>query len=205
MRRFSIRAIMTIIVISAVGLAALRNANDWWSGTMLLLSLAATGTGVLGTLFLRGRDRPWWSGYALFSGMYLVLTFAPVFRTEVNPHLATSTALGYVHSKVIASPPISYPRANWWREIAASRTKRNRQTGGIQDNQSLDPVAVPYINIVDPSLDSSPLQPSRNPWRAMLPGAADAEEFARVGHTLFAFVAGLWGGAVAGRFQAKRD
>ena len=57
MRRFSIRAIMTIIVISAVGLAALRNANDWWSGTMLLLSLAATGTGVLGTLFLRGRDR----------------------------------------------------------------------------------------------------------------------------------------------------
>ena len=43
MRRFSLRTLMAFIVVSAVGLAALRNANEFWAGIMLLALLAASG------------------------------------------------------------------------------------------------------------------------------------------------------------------
>jgi hypothetical protein len=57
MRRFSIRTLMSAIVVSAIGLAALRNASDLWAGIMLLVALAAVGVAVLGAIILRGRDR----------------------------------------------------------------------------------------------------------------------------------------------------
>ena len=36
MRRFSIRTLMAVVVVSAAGLAALTNANEMWAGIMLL-------------------------------------------------------------------------------------------------------------------------------------------------------------------------
>jgi hypothetical protein len=55
MRRFTIRTLMSAIVVSAIGLAALRNASDLWAGFMLLVALAAVGVAVLGAIILRGR------------------------------------------------------------------------------------------------------------------------------------------------------
>jgi hypothetical protein len=43
MRRFSIPTLMAFVLVSAVGLAALRNANDLWVGMMILLALTAVG------------------------------------------------------------------------------------------------------------------------------------------------------------------
>ena len=43
MGRFSIRTLMASLVVSAVGLAALRNANDLWAGMMFLTALAVVG------------------------------------------------------------------------------------------------------------------------------------------------------------------
>ena len=43
MRRFTIRILMAVIVFTAIGLAALRNANDWWMGMMLLVALLSCG------------------------------------------------------------------------------------------------------------------------------------------------------------------
>jgi hypothetical protein len=103
MRRFSIRALMAVIVVSAVGLAALRNANDWWAGIMLLLALVAFGTALLGAIFLQGRNRAWWTGFALFCGGYLALTLVPVVSTEIAPKLLTTQLLDYVHSQTKAS------------------------------------------------------------------------------------------------------
>ena len=76
MRRISIRTLMAFILVSAVGLAALRNANAWWGGTMLLLAMAAVGVAMTGAVLMRGRERCWWATFAFFGGGYLVLTFA---------------------------------------------------------------------------------------------------------------------------------
>ncbi len=57
MRHVSIRTLMAFIVVSAVGLAALRNADESWAGMMLLPTLAMVGVAVLGGSSSRGQGR----------------------------------------------------------------------------------------------------------------------------------------------------
>ena len=78
MPRISIRILMAFIFVAGVGLAALRNANEFWAGMMLLLALAAVGIAVLGGLFSRGRERAWWVGFAVFGGGYLIVSLFPL-------------------------------------------------------------------------------------------------------------------------------
>jgi hypothetical protein len=56
MRRFSIRTLMALIVISAVGLAALRNANELLAELMILGAVDALGIAVLGAKGAGGGD-----------------------------------------------------------------------------------------------------------------------------------------------------
>ena len=60
MRGFSIRTLMAFVLVSAIGLAALRNAGDLWAGMMMQVALTAVGVAVLGAVLLRGRERAWW-------------------------------------------------------------------------------------------------------------------------------------------------
>jgi hypothetical protein len=57
MQRFSICSLTIFIVEVAIGLAALRNANDLWVGMLLLLSLAALAFAMMGAVILRGEER----------------------------------------------------------------------------------------------------------------------------------------------------
>ena len=57
MHRFSIRTLIGFVFVSAIGLASLRNANGWTAGTMLSIALIASGTGILGAIFLRSCER----------------------------------------------------------------------------------------------------------------------------------------------------
>ena len=85
MRRFSIRTLMAVIVVFAVGLAALINANSLWAAMMLLISLAAVGIDVMGAVILRGGEHSWWAGFAFFGGAYLALAFAPWLSDTFQP------------------------------------------------------------------------------------------------------------------------
>jgi hypothetical protein len=114
MRRFSIRFLMAFVLVSAVGLAALRNANELWEGTMLLLALAAVGMAILGAIFMRGRDRAWWIGFALFSGGYLLMTFAPGLSNEVRPKLGTTHLLDEVHHRLTPLVSQDSTREQWF-------------------------------------------------------------------------------------------
>ncbi len=103
MRRFSVRSLMAFIFACAIGLAALRNANDLWAGAMLFVALAAFAVAVLGAVILRGRERSCWLGFALFSGGYLTLTFGPGLSTEIRlPSGSTRSGSG-------VRPPRSHP------------------------------------------------------------------------------------------------
>jgi hypothetical protein len=76
-RRFSIRTLMVLVLVSAVGLAALRSAGDLWAGMLLLLALASVGVAVMGAFIMRGSERYWWVGFAFFSSGYLALAVGP--------------------------------------------------------------------------------------------------------------------------------
>ena len=100
MSRVSIRSLMSFVIVSAVGLAALKNAGDLWAGMMLLAALAALGAASLGATILRGKERCWWMGFAVYSGGYLVLAFGPWFSENLRSHLATTHLLTYAQQNL---------------------------------------------------------------------------------------------------------
>jgi hypothetical protein len=215
MRRFSIRTMMALIVVFAVGLAALRNANELWARAMFLVALDVVGIAVLGAILLRGPQRAWWTGFALFSGGYLLAVLSPV-----EPELPTTQVLGYVNAQVAS--PQSYPKPILWQKLVKMRqtpadlkrksvepadsdfnSDRKKLFGTVAELQqsqgSTDPAAV------SPAYYASVPFQGANRWRAALPGAVNYNEFARVGHSLFALLSGSMGGMIALWFYARRE
>jgi hypothetical protein len=190
MRRFSIRTLMAFIIVSALGLATLRNANDWWAGTMLFVAIAAVGIAMVAAVIMRGRERSWWAAFAFFGGAYLVLTFAPGFSTEVMPRLVTTKALDVMHSEFVSSTTQArLPQILWWQhEQALERVDRLRAENQRPGDRELDSAMRILINL-----------------ETQLHGAADQRDFVRVGHSLVALLAGLVGGMVALWLHSRRD
>ena len=220
MRRFSIRSAMAFIVVSAIGLAALRNANELWAGMMLLIALAAVGVAVLGALTLRGRKRHWWLGFALFSGGYLVLTLTPLTSIEFIHKLGTTQVLKYVHSQVTGSPFAHTPDLGVLireRDELASQLARykGRQPEAylkvVEGNiaaldqqifavQGYYAVGSPILTVATPASS-----PSANRWKSFLPGAANFDQFQRIGHCLFTLITGFVGAAINSWFFTTRE
>jgi hypothetical protein len=194
MRRFSIRTLMAVILVSAVGLAALRNANELWAGTMLLITLAAVGVAVLGAVNLRGRERAWWQGIALFSGGYLVFALVP----WLSIHLGTTHLLDYVHAQAVSSSIATFEVSRFDQSSVLYRILSPDGTVHVSK------VADSVVNSTDGSDLVASIAPV-NRWRSLLPGATNHDQFQRVGHALFALLAGLVGGAVAAWFYRRRE
>jgi hypothetical protein len=72
-RRLSLAALMGIVIVAGLGLASLRFATVLWTAAATTVTLALLLSAVLGSLFLRGYNRAYWVGFALFGGVYLVL------------------------------------------------------------------------------------------------------------------------------------
>ena len=95
---------MAFVFVSAIGLAAARNANDWSAGIMLSFALSAVGSAILGAIFSRGHERAWWTGFALFAGVYLALTFSPGFSDSFRSELATARLIKEMYTSKFQSP-----------------------------------------------------------------------------------------------------
>jgi hypothetical protein len=192
MRRISIRGLMTIIVVSAVGLAALRNANDLWAAMIFLVAAAAVGVAVLGALFSRGGKRAWWTGFALFGGGYLVAALGPL-----QPQLITTHLLELIHRNVTTVTVV---------EFEVSRADQNSILYRVvySDGVTVRKVANNVVDTTPPEVLLASMAPAKG-WRSAIPGAANHDPFLRVGHGLFAFLAGLVGGTVAAWFWRRQE
>ncbi len=193
MRRISIRSLMVFVVVSAVGLAALRNANELWAGTMPLVALAAMGAALLGAVILRGRERCWWAGFAFFCGGYLAIAVAPWLNDNFQPQLGTTQLLDHVqrrmHSAVLPTKA----------DLAAAQVAREEALTEVANMHRL------VRNANDPARASADRKLFLLDKRiAALTSTPTRDQFHRVGHSLFALLAGLAGGSVATRFHARR-
>ena len=182
---------MAFVLVSAVGLAALRNADEVWAGIILLAALAVVGIAILGAAILRGRERCWWAGFASFGGVYLALAFAPWPGNSSESTLGTTALLRYVHARVTAEPELKVLRIN------AALALYQVLVGDSPASKSVSAM----LTTADPSVSASRV----NGWRSLLPGAANYQPFVTVGHSLFALLAGLAGALVACRFYARRE
>jgi hypothetical protein len=207
MRRFSIRSLMAFVLACALGMAALRNANEFWAGAMIMVALAAVGTAVLGALTLRGADRYGWAGFAVFSGGYLVIAVGPWPSDSFKPQLGTTALLTYVRARAadtLTSPTESLPGL----QLRRAQLVQQIEAFAAVTRDSFDPALVELkkrLANVDIAIQRAIAGgPSASPWRALRPGAMHVAHFFCVGHSLFSLLAGLVGTAVARGFYARR-
>ena len=91
--RFSIARLMGVVLVAAVGSAALRNASEAWAGSVLLVTCGAVMLAIVGALSRGPDERAWWLGFAFFGGGYLAL----LSWTEPSTQAAADDRAGGIH------------------------------------------------------------------------------------------------------------
>lgn len=194
MRRFSILTLMAVVLVSAVGLAALRNANAPWAGGMLLSAMVSSGVAVLGAALMRGRERAWWQGFALFSGGYLV---SVLLVPSLSGELGMDSLFEYLRAAMF---PI------------AAQAPSDLEAGALSIKERNIEVALSQLRRTASDFDTDPaakmmadeLVYVRKKLAAKSASGPRSHDFRRVGQSLLALLAGLMGGTIAAWFHARR-
>lgn len=215
--RFSIAGLMGLVVVVAVGVAALRSGSEDWAGIVLTLTLGLLGAAVLGAIYRTGPRRAFWVGFALFGWGYLALTYAPWFGSEVGPRLATTRGLDLLFARLHPQQP----QAAW---VTGSVTpyqfyNASPNSPATTLNQYLvagSPAGTTTTNATGspPGATWQAATPTTGgTWQAASQPAGlifwasppDPEPFRRIGHGLFALLAAWIGGRLARYFAAGRE
>jgi hypothetical protein len=193
MKRITILSLMGLVLAAAVAIAALRNADDYWAGGLLLGTPLVLCIALIASRCGRERLRARRLGFAVMGGGYFALAFLGL--TEANlARLPTSWLLRFVHERV--APPQSF----------AYTFTATASPGGGQSTFVLSSLNPKGINLVGTTPQPAGIAstPTR-PWARVLPGAANLETFSAVGHCLFALLAGLLGAGIAHWYRNAAD
>jgi hypothetical protein len=114
--RFSIAGLMGIVLVAAIGLAALRSPSAIWAGAIFSLTCAVLGLAIVGAIYCKGAARAWWLGFCVFGWGYLAM----VGFSRAGPPFAQlpTTQLLLALGPVLGHPAevFTVPRApNGWR------------------------------------------------------------------------------------------
>lgn len=208
--RFSVATLMGLVLVSAIGLVALRDANELWAGVMCMITFGLLGTALLSVVYLRDREQARWLGFLIFAGSYLLISLGPWAVGSTERYLVTAQALRYVHTKVALPSSVLVSRIQQLQSIRGKLADRLRETQRRVRNTN-DPALSRIkssLSVIDAEIKAmratvSPSSEARR-WRSAFPGAADHEHFRRVAHCLFALLAGLVGALMATRVYGKR-
>jgi hypothetical protein len=183
--RISIVGSMVAICLIAIGIAALRDANERWTGALLLITLAVLACSAFGLAYHRGAARASWFGFAVFGWGYLSLTFGPYSPRDVRLMLPTTQALVHLHARLRPGG----------RSVLTTVIPPTGKSGMMD------------VFFQEAKLTSEPLIPSPSPagsyvyMERMASVGDNFDHFLRVGHCLFALLAGLLGALIARRFH----
>jgi hypothetical protein len=87
---------MVLIVGAAVGLAALRNANEYWATAMAAVVAVLVGASIVGAIRLREREQYGRIGFAVFSVLYLGVTVGNFLPERFKDPFRTSDLLNAI-------------------------------------------------------------------------------------------------------------
>jgi hypothetical protein len=194
MRRFTILSLMGLVLGVAVAVAALRNADDYWAGGLMLATALLIGVVTLGAVYHTGRRRASRLGFAVFTGGYFALAFLGLSDQNVLP---TTWLLVYIHQRVAAPQTFT----------VTSPSYAPGSTVLISDvvTPGPSPNMITTTTTSRLAVASTLTGNTSTRWRTLLPGAANYEAFSAVGHCLFAVLAGLLGMVIARRYQTRQE
>ena len=92
--RISIAGLMGVVVVAALGFAALRNSSEAWAGLMLMVTCDVLMLGVVGSVCRGPDERARWLGFAFFGGGYLALAHVVAFYPRPLPTITLAEFIG---------------------------------------------------------------------------------------------------------------
>jgi hypothetical protein len=202
MRRFTILSLMGLVLVLALAIAALRNANDYWAGGLLLATPLLLSAALIGASCGEGRSRAPRLGFAVFGGAYFALAFLGLSEGNLAK-LPTSWLLMSIHQRV--APPQTFTYI-----ITGTMSGQTGQGTILSGNASPGPITGPITSTITTTPNAqwisanSPGPGVSQGWKAILPGAANYDAFSAVGHCLFALLAGFLGAVIARWFETRR-
>jgi hypothetical protein len=189
--RFTIAGLMGLVVVVAVGVAALRFASETWAGVLLMLTLGVLGAAVLALHERAGVSRAWWRGFALFGWGYVVLALGPWASEAIAPHLPTTIGLDALNAKLHPGGPVQELSLDYSSPISSTVTT--------------PPSTGSSTIVVDPRMGSSTIAldtaraantSATTLYSRLVAANSTPEFFRRVGHCLWALLEACVGGLV---------
>jgi len=179
--RFTIANLVAIIFILGVGFAALREPTDLWESSIFSLTLGVMLISILLAIHRSDKRRAFWLGFALFGWIYMGLSLIP----SIESRLITSKGLAYLDSKVrgrlvlgdLFLPTNSGVGGNQFQMVAFTPNGDQlaiSKRGGVG-----------LWDVTTGKLLGG--------W------SGTTENFVRIGHSLFALLAGWFGGQLSRR------
>lgn len=227
--RFNLASMLGAISFVAVGIAALREANDQWDSGLFSLTLGLLLSAVLLAVHRTDARRAFWIGFALFGWGYLSLSLIPstesrLITTQALTYLEKANILGNRANVMRVIPDLDRMRAhNLSLHDLLMATEESRMNGSPEKSRTLEYVRGSYVltfvtrynkpeqygNIV---LKASPegeilrlkdVATVRSGSLFFLPGSGTgtSENFVRIGHSLIALIVGWLGGALSRKFR----
>ena len=187
--RFNIASLLLVVLVLAVGFAALRESNETWDSVLFTLALCVLLVSILLAIHRSEARRAFWLGFALFGAAYLGLSLV----TSIESRLITTKALTYLDSKVPGRTQTFFT---------------GRLTGGSPGTPGNQVSSVAFSpdgrQLATSSLGTVRLWDAKT--GTLLGGwAGTTENFVRIGHSLFALLAGWFGGLLSRRlWRASR-
>jgi hypothetical protein len=102
--RFTLGELILMVVVVAIGLAAIRSGSPAWAGAMLSITFFAMICSLLGVILGRGTRRVYWSGFGLLGWSYLLLMYVPWLHENVGQFLLAPNLFEYLDEVLHADP-----------------------------------------------------------------------------------------------------
>jgi hypothetical protein len=181
--RFNIASLLVLVLVLAVGFAALREANDLWDSAVFTLTVGLLLGSVLLAVHRTERRRAFWLGFAIFGSTYLGFSLVPPIETR----LLTTRGLSYLDSKMPGRSS----------DVVVFRYPT---TGTVAPG---DPVQAVAFTPQGTRIASSYKGKVRlwDTASGRLLGSGDPGTFVRIGHSLFALIFAWLGGLISRRLS----
>jgi hypothetical protein len=102
--KVTIAQLILVVVVVAIGLAAIRSGSPAWSGAMLSITLFAMICSLLGIALGRGTRRAFCSGFATLGWSYFLLIYVPWLQENVGQFLLAPNLFEQLEVLLQATP-----------------------------------------------------------------------------------------------------